>query len=377
MHYKDVSVDKSGGNMIDKLNNVQFTGKMKKSEVAKKNELPQQEQKPQQKVIVSHDGAKALRNYAMATIAALGLSAAVPTLTSCEQNPDIDFSHTDDLKVKVDYHPLPLDPETLIVYQDRPVHDTIWQTKTDTITKDSIVYVKIPEYINNTDTVWQTKTDTITKDSIVYVDVPVYLPGDTIRDTITVIKPGDTVYLEPDYKSEAADSLIAHCENLGFKFDGEGNVPVRINAFDQWNATNHDLVFDGKASSEEKMVFIDEAKDYSKDSKNPEIRYNRIEFYPDYGKGLTSHIFKSPVAGVKPTSAAAWIEAAKTCNTNFKNGFIGIARYESDGSLKQIGTYEKSKESDVDFYDNLFTDDGYEDSFSWSEARVTLARPKK
>jgi len=359
--------------MIDKLNGVQFTGKTNKSENIKNDKLPEQAKQPQQVVVISEKGAKALRNYAMATIAALGLSATVPGLTSCEQSPDLDVYHKDSLSVKVDYHPQKLDPETLIVYKDRPVHDTLWQTKTDTIKE--IQYVKVPEYIHDTDTVWKTKTDTIEK--IVEVPVIEYLPGDTIRDTITVIKPGETVYIEPDYNSEAADSLIAHGKNLGFKFEGEGNVPVRINAFDQWHSTNHDLVFDGKASSEEKMVFIDEAKDYSKDSENPEIRYNRIEFYPDYGKGLTNHIFKSPVAGVKPTSAAAWVEAAKTCNTNFKNGFIGISKYAENSALTQVGTFEKSKESDVDFYDNLFTEDGYEDSFSWSEAKMTLARPKK
>lgn len=319
--------------MIDKLNGINaqtFTGdkKIPEKKLTVKADAPEQKQM----VIVSKKGANALRNYAMATIAALGLAAC---------SPDVDVETS--LENSLYYTEKQLDPETLIVYKDSIVNDTIWQTVADT-TKDSIV---------------------------------VYLPGDTIRDTIYIEKPAETVYIEPDYESDAADSLIAHCKNLGFEFDGEGTVPVRLNVFDQWNTTNHDLVFDGKASSEETVVFIDEAKDYSKSSTDPEIRYNRIEFSPDYGRGLTNHLYKSPTVGVKPTSASAWVEAAKTCNSYAGKGIIDISEYDDDGELSLIGYLEKSNQSDVDFFENRFVEDDEVDTYNWTEAKITLANPKK
>ena len=332
--------------MIDKLNGINsqtFTGGKKTAE----KKLPVRANTPEKKqvTVLSQKGADALRNYAMATIAALGLTAAVPTMQSCSPDVDVETS----LENSLYYTEKQLDPETLVVYKDSIVNDTIWQTVADTITKDSIVYV----------------------------EVPVYLPGDTIHDTIYIEKPAETVYIEPDYESEAADSLIAHCKNLGFEFDGEGSIPVRLNVFDRCNTTNHDLVLDGKASSEEKMVFIDEAKDYSKSSTDPEIRYNRIEFSPDYGRGLTNHLYKAPTAGVKPSSAAAWVEAAKTCNSYVGEGIIDISEYDDDGELSLIGNFEKSNQADIDFFENRFVEDDEIDTYNWTQAKVTLASPKK
>lgn len=359
--------------MIDKLNGISvqtFTGNKKTPE--KKLPAKVNTHEPKQVVVVSKKGADAMRNAVMATIAAVGLAATAPTMQSCSD--DLDVTVNDSLinTLTIDYNPQELSPETLIVYKDSIVNDTIWQT--DTIYKDSVV----------NDTVWQTDNDTVyvnlpgdTIRDTIYVDVPIYLPGDTIRDTIYVEKPGETVYIEPDYESEAADSLIAHCKNLGFDFDGEGTIPVRLNVFDQWNTTNHDLVFDGKASSEEKMVFIDEAKDYSKSSTDPEIRYNRIEFSPDYGRGLTNHLYKAPTAGVKPSSAAAWVEAAKTCNSYVGEGIIDISEYDDDGELSLIGNFEKSNQADIDFFENRFVEDDEIDTYNWTQAKVTLASPKK
>ena len=344
--------------MIDKLNSINaqaFTGKQKP--VSKPEKTTPEHQK--QVIVVSKDGAKALRNSILGGLGVLLAGSAVtPLVTGCEDE-ILKVSLSDSLyqNVVVNYNPEKVDPDTIYVYKDSIVNDTVWQT--DTIYQDNMV----------NDTVCQ--TDTIYKDSIIY------LPGDTIRDTIKIELPADTVYIEPDYESPAADSLIAHCENLGFTFDGEGTIPIRMNVFDQWNTTNHDLVFDGEASSKEKMVFIDEAKDYSKDSSSPEVRYNRIEFSPDYGNGLTSHVYNAPTVGVKPTSAAAWMEAAKTCNTNYKNGLIGISEYNSYGSLSPIGYLEKSSDADVDFYENLFVESDETDTYNWSEARITLANPTK
>ena len=303
--------------MIDKLNgiNVQtFTGDKKTA----KKELPVRSNTPEKKqvMVISHKGAEALRNYAMAAIAALGLTATASMMQSC--SPDIDLETS--LENQLYYSEKELEPETLVVY----------------------------------------------------------LPGDTICDTIYIEKPAETVYIESDYESAAADSLIAHCKNLGFEFDGEGSIPVRLNVFDRWNTTNHDLVLDGKASSEEKMVFIDEAQDYSKDTESPEIRYNRIEFSPDYGRGLTNHLYNSPTVGVKPSSAAAWVEAAKTCNSYAGKGIINVSEYDNDDELTTIGYLEKSTDdNDVDFFENRFTDYDEVDTYSWSEAKVTLADPKK
>ena len=51
--------------MIDKLNGVQFTGKAAKNLPAQKPEKENKQEQPKQVVVVSKDGAKALRNYAM------------------------------------------------------------------------------------------------------------------------------------------------------------------------------------------------------------------------------------------------------------------------------------------------------------------------
>lgn len=326
--------------MIDKLNNVQFTKKTGKADCNHKHKqdcpAPQDNQ---QKIVISKDGAKALRNYAMGILAALGTSIAVPTLTSCEKiYPDIDMDHSDSLKVNVDYHPVPQKPDTFIITKDSIVRDTIWET-------DSIPY-------------------------------PVYLPGDTIRDTIKIEIPGENVYIKPNYESEVADSLIAHAKNLGLEVDGGGKIPTRIHAFDQWNSTDHDILFDGKASSYETMVFVDRMKDYSKDSKNPTLKYGKCEYSVDYGKGVTFEYYKSRYEGAKPDSKNDWIPAGKVCLTNLRNGFIQKSTYDENGGLVKKGTYEKG-DSNISFYENLIAPSGYEDSYAWSEGKMYTSNPEK
>ena len=327
--------------MIDKLNGVQFTGKSAKNLPAQKPEKENKPEQPKQVVVVSKDGAKALRNYAMGVLALLGTAAAAPSLTSCEKGfvPDIDIDHKDSLSVNVDYHPIPQDPDTFIVTVPEIVRDTIF--KTDTVFQDRPIYLP-------GDTIYQ--TDTIIQ------QVPVYLPGDTIRDTIKVEIPGEIVYVKPDYESEVADSLIQHGHNLGLDMDGDGKIPTRIHAFDQWNSVDHDLVFDGKASSYETMVFLDRKLDYSKDSKNPTLNYSKAEFSVDYGKGVTFEYFDSRYPGSKPNSKNDWIPTGKVCLTNLRNGFI---------------------QRDVSFYENLISPSGYVDSYAWSEAKMYRSNPEK
>lgn len=303
--------------MIQKLNSVNFKGSNNNKNV---NKLPSKTENkmPQQNVVISQDGAKAMRNMALGILAALGTS----TMTvSCDKDPDLTFSHESNTEVNVNLRPCPVKPDTLII--EKPI------------------------------------------------------PGDTVRDTITVVLPGDTTYLKPNYKSEVADSLIAHGKNLGFEFEGEGKIPVRINAYDQWNSTAHDLVFDGKASSEEKMVFIDRAQDFSEDVENPIIKYNRIEYSIDRGKGVAGELFKAPTVGVKPSSPIEWVEAAKVCTTNLQNGKNMIFKYDDNRNLEPIGYLEKSQEDNISFYENLFSPSGYEDSYAWSEAKMVLASPEK
>ena len=296
--------------MIEKLNNVNVVNFTGKKNNAKNLPAKKQNEMSQQTMVVSKEGAKAIRNLFVAL-------AATGAMTSCENDdPDFVFNHESDTHVQVTFRPQPVKPDT----------------------------------------------------------IHVVVPGK--NDTIFVELPKDTVYMQPTYKSEVADSLIAHGKNLGFKFDGEGNIPVRINQFDQWNSTNHDMILDGKASSEEKMVFIDQAKDYSKDAENPEIRYNRVEFSIDRLRGVGTEIKKAPYVGVKPTSALEWRDAAKVCLTNMKNGFTTISKYDDNNVLFPIGNLEKSKEQDVDFYENLFVEDAT-DTYNWSEAKMTLANPAK
>jgi len=294
--------------MIEKVNSLtSFSGNTPK--IDKQNVPSKNDKKPNQVVIISQEGAKALRNLALGTLAVLGSSTMV---VGCDDDPDFKFVHESNTDVEVNIHDCPVKPDTIHV-----------------------------------------------------------------NDTITVVLPGDTVKIKDKYSSEVADSLIAHGKNLGFKFDGQGSIPVRINAFDQWNSTNHDMIMDGDASSKEKMVFIDEAKDYSKDSKNPEVRYNRVEFSVDRLRGVGTEIKKAPYVGVKPTSALEWRDAAKICLTNNQNGFSTISEYDTNNVLIPIGNLEKSKESDVDFYENLYRKDSDDDTFSWSEAKMTLASPEK
>ena len=298
--------------MIDKLssvNPVNFTGihenNGKKAPEQDKKEMPQHES------VISKNGAKAIRNTALA-LAILGGTAVMP---SCDDDVDVQ------------------------------------------VTTKSENYVKILRHLLQPDTV--------------YVSVP----GE--NDTITIILPGDTVTIKESYSSAVADSLIAHAENLGFEFDGEGTIPVRITAFDQFNSTMHDLVFDGTKSSEEQMVFIDEAKDYSKDSENPEIRYNRVDFSVLDATGTGAQISTAPEVGVKPASAMEWIEAAKLCFTNLKNGTSLISELDDYNNITEIGTLEKSTQSDVDFFENLFVDDNETDTYFWTEAKMVLASPEK
>ena len=303
--------------MIEKLNGVNFKGNNsyetnKKLPAKPKNDLAQQN------VVISKEGAKAMRNMALGILAALGASSMV---VSCDKDPDFVFNHESNTEVNVNLRPCPVDPDTIII--EKPI------------------------------------------------------PGDTIHDTITVVLPGDTTYLKPNYESEVADSLIAHGKNLDFDFEGEGDIPVRITVFDQWNSTAHDLLMDGDASSKEKMVFIDRAQDYSKDSQNPEIKYNRVEYSIDKGRGVAGEFYKAPIVGVKPSSAIEWIELAKICTTNLQNGKTTISEYDNNMDLKQIGYLEKSNEPNISFYENLFSPSGYEDSYAWSEAKMVLASPEK
>ena len=346
--------------MIDKLNGVQFTGKADKTH--KKNELPEKnnnEINKQQVVVVSKDGARAMRNYALGILAALGTTAMLPSLTSCEQDPDIMLSHEDNLTVNVDYHPIPQKPDTFYITKDSIVRDTIWNT--DTIIQEKPIYLP---------------GDTIYQKDTIYQDRPIYLPGDTIRDTIKVEIPGETVYIKPDYESEVADSLIAHAKNLGLDVDNGGKIPTRIHAFDQWNSVDHDILFDGKASSYQTMVFTDRMKDYSKDSKNPTLKYGKCEYSVDYGKGVTFEYYESRYEGAKPDSKNDWIPKGKVCLTNLRNGFIQKSTYDENGGLVKVGTFEKG-DTNVSFYENLIAPSGYEDSYAWSEAKMYTSNPEK
>lgn len=310
--------------MIGKVNNVKLnfagnTQKPKKENVVSKP----QNQNAKQNVVMSKDAAKAMRNMALGILATLGASSMA---ISCDDDPDFSFKDESYTEVNVNLHPHPVKPDTIII--EKPI------------------------------------------------------PGDTVRDTITVVLPGDTTYIKPNYQSQVADSLVAHGKNLGFDFEGEGNVPVRIHAFDQWNSTDHDLVFDGKASSEEKMVFIDRAQDFSEDSENPTIKYNRIEYSVDEGRGVAGEISKAPVVGVKPSSAIEWIEVANVCATNNNDGTISLAQYDDNRNLTPVGYLEKEDDeykdqTGISFYENLFSPSGYEDSYGWSEAKMVLATPEK
>ncbi len=384
--------------MIEKLNGVQFTGKVQNSNSVSKPEKENKQEQPKQVVVVSKDGARALRNYAMGILAALGTTIAAPTLTSCDDDfaPDIDINHKDSTVVNVDFHPVPQKPDTFIIKVPEIVRDTIFQKDTiyqdkpiylpgDTIYHTDTIYQNKPIYLPG-DTIYQTDTiyqkvpeivrDTIFQKDTVYQKVPIYLPGDTIHDTIRVEIPGETVYIKPDYESEVADSLIAHAKNLGLDVDNGGKIPTRIHAFDQWNSTDHDLVFDGRSSSEETMTFIDRKRDYRFDAYNPTLGYSKCEFSVDYGKGVTFDHYNSRYEGVKPDSKNDWIHTGRVCLTNLNNGFIKRSQYDENGGLIEEGSYEKGA-PEVSFYENIISPSGYTDSYSWTEGKMYTSNPKK
>lgn len=223
-------------------------------------------------------------------------------------------------------------------YKQVPIYlpgDTIW--KTDTIVKT------IP---GKTDTLIVTKpgkTDTliVTKRDTQYIDRPVIV-RDTIwkTDTVVVEKPiyipGDSIYVQPDFKSPVADTIKADLGDVDITPQKDG-IPVDMIYYDEYENMANELKFNGPESSPNRLVY-DETKLGWYGDKN----YYRVEFSLNGGSigGLIMKVKKSDTDGSKPSSELGW----KDFKTYLfkRNGKGQLIKFEvNDGIAKEIGIVRK------------------------------------
>ncbi|MBR5555144.1 hypothetical protein IKU74_03920 [bacterium] len=210
-----------------------------------------------------------LRNAAMATLMATGLSMMTP---SCRQEAITHEHHFDvpvDTFVKKELTPTQVPPQIIYVEKEVPgkndtiiikdsipyiveKNDTIWETKYDTI--------RVPEF--KTDTVWQTKYDTIkvpeyiTKYDTIFKTDTIVQPGDTIlkRDTVTL--PGETIYVKEDWKSPVPPKQQEIYEQLGIETTGQGKFFLSLSYYDRKNSVLVSRNLNGMASSRDGKVLV-------------------------------------------------------------------------------------------------------------------------
>lgn len=183
-----------------------------------------------------------------------------------------------------------------------------------------------------------------------------------IRDTINnividtvVVK--DTVLVKEDFDSEPIDTINKNIDSLDIDTIGKGDIPYMITAYDPWNLAAHKLKLDIDASSKKEMVYVDEIKNYYEDKNNPKTQFRRIKFSVDKGRGLTVKR-ELPISdnGVKPQGEWGWKEDSKLIQTNLP-GKIRIAKYNSNGSLEEVGNYKRGDKASSVFF-NFILDNG-------------------
>lgn len=247
-------------------------------------------------------------NAAKAMMLATTMSAVAP---SCDNFQDVVHNHFVQLPVdtftKNELSPTPLPPQVIYVEKEVPgkndtiivkdtvpqiieKHDTLWQTKYDTIKvpeyktdtlwqtkydtvkvpvfiidKDTIWEtkydtIKVPEY--KTDTLWQTKYDTITvpeyitKYDTIFKNDTIFMPGDTIikRDTVTL--PGETIYVKEDWKSPVPPKQQEIYDRLGIETTGEGKFFLSTNYYDRKNSVLVTRNLNGLSSSRDGKILV-------------------------------------------------------------------------------------------------------------------------
>ncbi|MCI1273049.1 MAG: hypothetical protein LKG27_01290 [Clostridiaceae bacterium] len=265
----------------------------------------------------------AMRNYAMAGV--LGL-ASMGAVTSCSPT-DVDVNHIHNIDIKC---PVDICQKGDTVYIKEYVPgETVY--KTDTIVKNKIDTVLVPKVDTvivtkpgKNDTILvpvpgKTDTITVTKHDTTYIDKPIYIPG-------------DTVYVQPDFKSDVADTINTDFGDIGINPDGSG-IPISMVYYDEYETMANRLMFNGEESSKNRLIYDETKKGWYGDQ-----HYMRVEFSLNAGpgRGLIMRVKKSRTDGTKPVSDLDWVDF-KTYMFR-RNGKNQLVKYEvNDGVAKQIG----------------------------------------
>ena len=248
-----------------------------------------------------------LRNAAMATLMATGMSMIAP---SCRQEAITHNHHFDvpvDTFIKKELTATPVPPQIIYVEKEVPgkndtviirdtvpqiieKNDTIWETKydtikvpeikTDTVWQTKYDTIKVPEIIVDKDTIWETKYDTIkvpeiktdtiwetkfdtitipefiTKYDTIFKTDTIVQPGDTIikRDTVTL--PGETIYVKEDWKSPVPPKQQEIYDQLGIETTGDGKFFLSLSYYDRKNSVLVTRNLNGMASSRDGKVLV-------------------------------------------------------------------------------------------------------------------------
>lgn len=197
--------------------------------------------------------------------------------------------------------------------------------------------------------------------------------NNTVIDTIVV---KDTVFVKEDFDSEAKDTINKNIDSLDIDTIGRGDLPYMITAYDPWNLAAHKLKLDMDASSKKEMVYVDEIKDYYEDKNHPKTLYRRFKFSVDKGRGM---VVKRELPeydnGIKPEGEWGWKEDKKLIQTNLP-GKIRIAKYDSDGSLTETGSYTKADKASSVFF-NFILDNGETATHRYEQMKAYYCNPSK
>lgn len=225
--------------------------------------------------------------------------------------------------------------------------------------KSQNIYVICGDCNNKTDSI---KT-VIKRDTLYLPGDTIYMPGDTIYmpgDT-TIITKTDSVHFD-DYPFHIADSLIAHCQNNGFKIDGP--IPTDYNnhvvflasacysKYDQKMYQTH-AVDDGGANTDKMATLITKVTNM-RDPKNIKVSYIKSVVTDVPGKGIQFEYSMIPEDQVSKIEAKDpdWIPGAfdyrflqsgKEIHTNLRNGTNRVTILNSKGEEEWKGDFKKGQ----------------------------------
>ncbi len=257
---------------------------------------------------------KGLRNAAATAMIAGGGLGTMAVLPSCHDS-DVDIlmqnQHTDN--IYLDYYPF--NPKKDTIYITRP--DTIYTEKYDTITNNVI--------------------DTLYLDRL------------------------DTIFIPKNLNPPAGDSIRNHLDSLDTDIDGDGNIPLAILLYDEYNQTAHKLLLDADATSNSQIVMVDERRDYSDtDSENPDpqVSYVRVRFSvsPESGSEGLYVQYDKLRPGVDPNKGhfeeIEWIPKGSALQT-LNGNKVTIKTFDENDQLIKYGEYLKGDKKSSLYFDML------------------------